>query len=98
MDPTDLEIERWSRLAQPLACFVLPVAVLFYAVTGPPFPGPAATLFTSAILGVSYILLTGVAASFGHGRSVSPFLAAWAPGLVYAALAAVLGGRVWRRL
>jgi len=98
MDATELEIERYSRLAQPLACFVLPVAVLFYAVTGPPFPGPAATLFTSAILGVSYILLTGVAASFGHGRSVSPFLAAWAPTLIYSALTAVLGARVWRRL
>jgi lipopolysaccharide export LptBFGC system permease protein LptF len=98
MDATELEIERYSRLAQPLACFVLPVAALFYAVTGPPFPGPAPTLFASAILGVSYILMTGVAASFGHGRTLSPFLAAWAPTLIYTAITAVLGVRVWRRL
>jgi LPS export ABC transporter permease LptG len=98
LDATELEIERFSRLAQPLACFVLPVAVLFYAVAGPPFPGPASTLFTSAILGVSYILLTGVAASFGYGRSVPPFVAAWAPTLIYAAIASALGARVWRRL
>lgn len=98
LDATELEIERYSRLAQPLACFVLPVAVLFYAVAGPPFPGPAATLFTSAILGVSYILMTGVAASFGHGRSVPPFVAAWAPTLIYSVVAGVLGARVWRRL
>ena len=98
MDSTELEIVRYSRLAQPLACFVLPITVLFYAVAGPPFPGPAATLFTSALLGVSYLLMTGIAASFGEGRTLSPFLAAWLPTLLYAAVAAVLGARLWRRM
>lgn len=98
LDATELEIERYSRIAQPLACFVLPLTVLLYAVAGPPFPGPAATLFTSAVLGVGYILLTGVAASFGHGRNLSPMLAAWAPTLLYTAFACILGARLWRRL
>jgi LPS export ABC transporter permease LptF/LPS export ABC transporter permease LptG len=98
LDATELEVERYTRIAQPLACFVLPLTVLLYAVAGPPFPGPAATLFTSAVLGVSYILVTGVAASFGHGRTFSPLLAAWSPTLLYTALACVLGARLWRRL
>ena len=98
LEATELEIERFARLAAPLACFVLPLTVLLYAVAGPPFPGPAATLFMSAVLGVGYVLLTGVAASFGHGRTLSPLLAAWTPTLLYTALACGLGIRLWRRL
>ncbi len=98
VDATRLRVDYYARLAEPLACVLLPLAVLFFAVAGPPFPGPAPTLFVSALLGVSYILLTGVAASVGYGRSLPPALAAWSPVALYTTVASTLGLRLLRRM
>ena len=72
--------------------------VMFFAVCGPPFPGPAQTLLVSGIVGVSYILLSGVAASLGHGKVVPPVVGGWSPTIVYLALAGYFGTRLWRRM
>lgn len=98
VDATRLRVDYYARLAEPLACVLLPLAVLFFAVAGPPFPGPAQTLLVSALLGVSYILLTGVAASVGYGRSLPPAIAAWSPVALYSAVASTLGLRLLRRM
>jgi len=98
VDATRLRVDYFARLAEPLACVLLPLAVLLFAVAGPPFPGPAQTLLVSALLGVSYILLTGVAASVGYGRSLPPALAAWSPIALYSAIASFLGLRLLRRM
>jgi lipopolysaccharide export system permease protein len=98
VDATELRVDYHAKLAEPLACLVLPAAILFFAVGGPPFPGPAQTLLVSAVLGVSYILLNGVAASIGYGRTLPPGPAAWAPTLLYASLAGFFGLRLWRRM
>jgi lipopolysaccharide export LptBFGC system permease protein LptF len=66
---------------------------LFFAIGGPPFPGPALTLLTSTALGVGYILLTGVCASLGYGGFLPPSLAGWAPLAALAALTGVLARR-----
>jgi LPS export ABC transporter permease LptG/LPS export ABC transporter permease LptF len=97
-DATPFRVDYHVRLAEPIACLVLPAVVLFFAVGGPPFPGPAQTLLVSGILGVSYILLMAVSASLGRGGVVSPLLGAWAPILLFAALATGFGLRLWRRL
>ena len=98
LDATLLRVDYHVKLAEPLACIVLPAAVLFFAVTGPPFPGPAQTLLVSGVIGVVYILLSGVAASLGHGGSVAPALAGFAPIAGFAALALAFAHRMWRRL
>lgn len=98
VDATELRVDYHAKLAEPLACLVLPAAILFFAVGGPPFPGPAQTLLVSAVLGVSYILLNGVAASIGYGKTLPPGPAAWSPTLLYASLAGFFGLRLWRRL
>jgi LPS export ABC transporter permease LptG len=98
VDATELRVDYHAKLAEPLACLVLPAAILFFAVGGPPFPGPAQTLLVSAVLGVSYILLNGVAASIGYGKTLPPGPAAWSPTLLYASLAGFFGWRLWRRL
>jgi LPS export ABC transporter permease LptG len=97
VDATRLRVDYFARWAEPMACVLLPLAVLFFAVAGPPFPGPAQTLLVSALLGVSYILLTGVAASVGYGRSLPPALAVLAPIALYSAIASGLGFRLLRR-
>jgi lipopolysaccharide export system permease protein len=97
-DASILRTDYHVKLAEPLACIVLPAVVMFFAVGGPPFPGPAQTLFVSGIVGVSYILLTGVAASLGHGKVVPPVVGGWSPTLVYALLAGIFGLRLWRRM
>jgi lipopolysaccharide export system permease protein len=96
-DATAFRVDYHAKLAEPLACMVLPAVVLFFAVTGPPFPGPAQTLLVSGIVGVAYILFSGVAASLGYGGVVPPAAGGWAPVLLFGGLAAAFGVRLWRR-
>jgi LPS export ABC transporter permease LptG/LPS export ABC transporter permease LptF len=98
IDATTLRVDYHAKLAEPLACIVLPAAVLFFAVTGPPFPGPAQTLLVSGIIGVVYILLAGVATSLGHGGQVPPAVGGFGPIAVFALLALVFARRMWRRM
>jgi lipopolysaccharide export system permease protein len=90
---TPYRVDFHTKLAAPLACFLLPAVALFFAITGPPFPGPAVTILASISLGVGYILLSGVSTSLGYGASLPPLLAGWGPSLVLAALALVLASR-----
>jgi lipopolysaccharide export system permease protein len=96
-DATAFRVDYHAKLAEPLACVVLPAVVLFFAVTGPPFPGPAQTLLVSGIVGVVYILSSGVAVSLGYGGAVPPAAGGWGPVLLFGGIAAVLGVRLWRR-
>lgn len=97
-DATPFWVDYHARLAEPFACLILPALVLFFAVGGPPFPGPAQTLLVSGVVGVSYILLVAVSKSLGHGGAVPPVLGAWGPIAMFAAVAVYLFTRVWRRL
>ena len=97
-DATAYRVDLQVKLAQPLACIILPALVLFFAVGGPPFPGPAQNLLFSGIVGVSYILLSGVSASFGYGRTVSPVIGGWGPNIVFSLVTGLLGMRLWRRM
>ena len=96
-DATPFRVDYHVRLAEPLACLVLPALVLFFAVGGPPFPGPAQTLLVSGIIGVSYILMMAVSASLGRGGAVPPVIGGWGPMILFSALAAGFGWRLWRR-
>lgn len=95
-DATRLRVDLHVKLAAPLACLLLPAVVLFFALTGPPYPGPAQTLLVAGILGVGFILLTGVSASLGYGGTFSAAAGGWTPVGAYGALAGWLGVRVWR--
>ena len=97
-DATPLRVDLHVKLADAFACVVLPATVLFFAVGGPPFPGPAQTLVVSGVLAVVYVLLTGVGASLGYGGSVPPVVGGWGPTGMIAAVAAWLALRLWRRL
>ncbi len=92
-DVTPYRVDLNVKYAAPLACVLLPAIVLFFALHGPPFPGPAVTLLVSTVLGVGYVLLTGVCASLGYGGSLSPTLAGWGPALSATLLAGVFAWR-----
>ena len=98
VDPRSLRVDYHVKLAQPLACIVLPALLLFFAVGGPPFPGPAQTLLLSVGVGIGYILLTGVARSLGYGGAIPPAVGGWGPMVIFLAVAAFFGMRLWRRL
>jgi LPS export ABC transporter permease LptG/LPS export ABC transporter permease LptF len=97
-DATALRVDYHLKLADPFSCVVLPAVVLFFALGGPPFPGPAQTLLVSAILGVGYLMLAGVSASLGYGGAVPPAAGGWGPTLLFTWLAGFFGFRLWRRL
>lgn len=97
-DATPFWVDYHVRLAEPLSCIVLPALVLFFAVSGPPFPGPAQTLLVSGIVGVTYILLMAVSSSLGRGGVVLPAIGAWGPIFLLSLLAGFFGFRLWRRL
>jgi lipopolysaccharide export system permease protein len=90
---TPYRVDLYTKLAAPLACFLLPTVALFFAITGPPFPGPAVTILVSSSLGVGYILLTGVSTSLGYGAALPPLLAGWGPSLVLVILTLALANR-----
>jgi LPS export ABC transporter permease LptF/LPS export ABC transporter permease LptG len=98
VDTRPLLVDYHVKLAQPLACIVLPALLLFFAVGGPPFPGPAQTLLLSAVVGIGYMLLTGVSRSLGYGGAVLPVVGGWGPILFFLVVAAFYGMRLWRRL
>ena len=70
--------------------------VLLFAVAGPPSRAPPRRL-VSGIVGVVYILLSGVSASLGYGGAVPRVIGGWGPVLLFGSVAAVLGLRLWRR-
>jgi lipopolysaccharide export system permease protein len=98
LDATPYRVDQQVKLANPLACIILPALVLFFAVGGPPFPGPAQNLLVSGIVGVTYILLTGVSASFGYGGTIPPVFGGWGPNIVFSLVAGFFGIRLWGRL
>jgi LPS export ABC transporter permease LptG len=98
VDPRPLRVDYHVKLAEPLACIVLPALLLFFAVGGPPFPGPAQTLLLSVVIGISYILMTGVSRSLGYGGAMPPVVGGWGPIFVFLVVAAFFGLRLWRRL
>ena len=98
VDPRPLKVDYHVKLAQPMACIVLPALLLFFAVGGPPFPGPAQTLLLSAVVGIGYILLTGVSRSLGYGGAMPPSIGGWGPILLFLGVAGFFGVRLWRRL
>jgi lipopolysaccharide export system permease protein len=91
LDATALRVDLQVKLATPLACIVLPAIILFFAVSGPPFPSSATTLLLSIVLGVGWVLVSGAGASLGYGGAVNPVLAGWGPTGALAGLATYLG-------
>jgi lipopolysaccharide export system permease protein len=97
-DATQLRVDYHVKLADALTCLVLPACVLFFALGGPPYPGPAQTLLVSGMLAIAYILLTGVGASFGYRGSIPPAIGGWGPTIAFSLLAGGLAARLARRM
>ena len=92
-DATAYRVALHMKLAAPLVCLLLPMVVLFFAVGGPPFPGPALTVLVSCGIGIGSTLLSDVFSSLGYGGFVPPSLAGWGPCAVLGILAAVFAMR-----
>ena len=91
---TDLQM----KIAAPLACLLLPLIVLFFAATGPPFPRPVHTLIACAVIAVSHALITSFAGSMGYGGTLEPWIAGWAPSLLFGLIAFAMGFRLRLKL
>ena len=94
-DTTIYTVDLHVKLAAPFACVLLPAVVLFLALSGPPFPDSTHVVLISGVLGVSYILVTGIAASLGYGGVVPPIVAGWAPSLCLSVFAGTYARRGW---
>lgn len=93
-DATQLSVDLHVKIAAPLACFVLSALVLFFCVSGPPYPSTGVSLMVSGGIAVAWVLLTGVSASLGYGGALPAWVAGWAPTAVFAAAAGVMGWRL----
>ncbi|MFK7895559.1 MAG: LptF/LptG family permease [Myxococcota bacterium] len=91
---TDLQM----KIAAPLACLLLPLIVLFFAATGPPFPRPVHTLIACAVIAVSHALVTSFAGSMGYGGTLEPWIAGWAPSILFGVIAFGMGLRLRLKL
>jgi LPS export ABC transporter permease LptF/LPS export ABC transporter permease LptG len=98
IDATPFWVDYYVRLAEPFSLIVLPAAVLFFAVGGPPFPGPAQTLLLSGVIGVAYIMIGAIASSMGRGGTLDPVLSAWGPVFLFAVLAGFFAFRIRTRI
>ncbi|MGE0681502.1 MAG: LptF/LptG family permease [Candidatus Binatia bacterium] len=94
-DTTAYKVDLQVKLAAPVACVLLPAIVLFMALSGPPFPSSAQVVLISSVLGISYILLTGISASLGYGGILLPILAGWVPSLCLSVLVGVSARQGW---
>lgn len=94
-DATTYRVDWYTKLAAPLTCVLLPAVVLLFALSGPPFPGLAQIVFLSSVLGIGYILLTGVCASLGYGGALPPSVAGWAPSLCLSVIVGTYARRGW---
>lgn len=79
---TELEVDLNLKFATPLACLLLPLLVMLFASSGPPFPSTATTLILAAVSAVAYTLLTGAFTAFGRGGVLAPWLGGWGPSLI----------------
>jgi len=86
------------KIAAPLACLLLPLIVLFFAATGPPFPRPVHTLIASTAIAVGHALATSTAGAMGQGGTIEPWLAGWSPSILFGAIALIMGIRLRLRL
>ncbi|MEZ4291063.1 MAG: LptF/LptG family permease [Myxococcota bacterium] len=91
---TDLQV----KIAAPLACLLLPLIALFFAATGPPFPRPVHTLIACAIIAVTHALATSFAGTMGYGGRLEPWIAGWAPSIVFGFVAVGMGWRLRHKL
>jgi lipopolysaccharide export system permease protein len=97
-DATAYRVALHMKLAAPLMCLLLPAIALFFAVGGPPFPGPALTVLVSSGIGVGSILVTDVFSSLGYGGFIPPALAGWGPSIVFFVLVGIFAARSQEKL
>jgi lipopolysaccharide export system permease protein len=93
-DTTQLDVDLHVKFAAPLACLVLSALVLFFCVSGPPYPSTGVSLMVSGAIAVAWVLLTGVSVSLGYGGVLPPAMAGWAPTALFALAAGVMGWRL----
>ncbi len=88
IDPGGYLVDRWLKFAMPLSCVIM--IALALALNLDPAPRNA-SLGRSFVLGIgigfSYWLVLGFTASFGRANIIAPWLGAWAPNLIFTALA-----------
>jgi lipopolysaccharide export system permease protein len=92
-DTTAWRVDLHARLAAPLACVLLPLLVVIFAIRTRGIMRPARGLLASGALGIGYILLSDVTTSLGYGGALAPALAGWAPSV---ALIAATPWLLWR--
>jgi lipopolysaccharide export LptBFGC system permease protein LptF len=87
-------VAYWLMWATPVSCLILPALALFFSVSGPPYPTLAAAGILCVVVAVSFTLLSGVTTSLGAAGVLSPWVAGWAPAVLYGAIAAFFGSRL----
>jgi lipopolysaccharide export system permease protein len=95
-DTTAWRVDWHRKLAEPLACVLLPALALLQALGARERRSVAGGIVASVVLGIGYLLLQDVTAALAYGGRVPPALAGWGPAALLAVLAVPLALRASR--
>ncbi len=94
IDSLPYQTDLQNKFAAPLACLLLPLLVLCFTSTGPPFPRPAMALMVCVAVAILHAVVSSLAVSMGHGGRLPPLVAGWTPAVVFAAATAIMAIRL----
>ncbi len=86
------EIEFWRRVFYPVSCLVMVVLALPFAYLHFRTSGITGYVFGGVLAGISFIILNNVFGYIGNLRNWLPWVAAGAPGAIYATLSLLAFG------
>lgn len=85
-DPTRFLVDLHGRCATPFASFIMAFIGIPFALQRKRGGSLAIGIGLSIAIGISYHILQGMLLAFGYSNALPPFVAAWAPNLLFGLL------------
>ena len=79
-------VDMYSKLSMPAACVVMILIGIPFALKTGRYKGTAVGVALSIALGFSYWIIYYVGISLGHGGSLPPVIASFAPAVIFGAI------------
>lgn len=94
INSTAYRTDLHTKFSAPFACFLLPLLVLCFSSTGPPFPRPTLALMACVAIAVLHAVVSSFATSMGHSGQLPPAIAGWSPAIFFTVAGLTMGFRL----